>query len=134
MLQALSANVKVQAVSKFPYAVVVVESRAETEKCPLPLVEVAVPDLCGTGSFCMFSSRQGSSLVLHTCALCVAVTEIRAIPCYLLFLVIFSPGYLFDSKLCGAINVVEERDAIQRELDKPERWACENLVKFNKAK
>jgi len=39
-----------------------------------------------------------------------------------------------DTKLCGAVDVLEESDAIQRDLDRPERWACVNLMKFNKAK
>ncbi|GAB0184806.1 hypothetical protein GRJ2_000945900 [Grus japonensis] len=39
-----------------------------------------------------------------------------------------------NSKLCGAVNVLEGRDAIQRDLDRLERWACVNLMKFNKAK
>ncbi|PKU41233.1 rna-directed dna polymerase from mobile element jockey-like [Limosa lapponica baueri] len=39
-----------------------------------------------------------------------------------------------DNKLCGAVNMVEGRDAIQRDLDRLERWACANLMKFNKAK
>ncbi|GAB0203742.1 cAMP-dependent protein kinase inhibitor alpha [Grus japonensis] len=34
-------------------------------------------------------------------------------------------------KLCGVVNTLEGRDAIQRDL---ERWACENLMKFKKAK
>ncbi|GAB0204722.1 triadin [Grus japonensis] len=36
-----------------------------------------------------------------------------------------------DTKLCGVVNTLEGRDAIQREL---ERWACANCMKFNKAK
>ncbi|GAB0182870.1 cAMP-dependent protein kinase inhibitor alpha [Grus japonensis] len=36
-----------------------------------------------------------------------------------------------DIKLCGAEGALEERDAVQRDL---ERWAHANLMKFNKAK
>ncbi|GAB0190789.1 cAMP-dependent protein kinase inhibitor alpha [Grus japonensis] len=39
-----------------------------------------------------------------------------------------------DTKLCGVVNVLEGRDAIQRDLDRLERWAYVNLMKFNKAK
>jgi len=36
-----------------------------------------------------------------------------------------------DTKLCGVVDTLEGRDAIQRELI---RWACVNQMKFNKAK
>ena len=39
-----------------------------------------------------------------------------------------------DIKLCSTVNMLEGKDAIQRDLDRIERWACVNLVKFNKAK
>ncbi|KAK4827415.1 hypothetical protein QYF61_017845 [Mycteria americana] len=39
-----------------------------------------------------------------------------------------------DTNLCGVVNTLEERDAIQRNLDRLEKWACANLMKFNKAK
>ena len=39
-----------------------------------------------------------------------------------------------NTKLCGAVNMLEGRDAIQRDLDRLERWGRTNLMKFNKAK
>ncbi|KAJ7407267.1 rna-directed dna polymerase from mobile element jockey-like [Willisornis vidua] len=39
-----------------------------------------------------------------------------------------------DTKLCGAVNTLEGRDATQRDLDRLERWANANLIKFNQAK
>ncbi|PKU40853.1 rna-directed dna polymerase from mobile element jockey-like [Limosa lapponica baueri] len=39
-----------------------------------------------------------------------------------------------NTKLCGAVNTLEGRDAIQRDLGRLERWACANLMKFNQAK
>ncbi|XP_051625182.1 uncharacterized protein LOC127461412 [Manacus candei] len=39
-----------------------------------------------------------------------------------------------DTKTCGAVEMLEGRDAIQRDLDRLERWACANFTKFNKVK
>jgi len=39
-----------------------------------------------------------------------------------------------DTKLCGVVDALEGRDAIQRDLDRLERWACVNCMKFIKPK
>jgi len=39
-----------------------------------------------------------------------------------------------DTKLCGVVDMLEGRDDVQRDLDRLERWACLNLMKFNKDK
>ncbi|GAB0179838.1 cAMP-dependent protein kinase inhibitor alpha [Grus japonensis] len=35
-----------------------------------------------------------------------------------------------DTKLCGVVNTLERRDAIQRDLDRLQRWARANHMKF----
>ncbi|GAB0181381.1 mitochondrial enolase superfamily member 1 [Grus japonensis] len=39
-----------------------------------------------------------------------------------------------NTKLCGVVDTLEGRDAIQTDLDRLERWARANCMKFNKAK
>ena len=39
-----------------------------------------------------------------------------------------------DYNLCGVIDMSVGCDAVQRDLDKLDKWACVNLTKFNKAK
>ncbi|KAJ7399567.1 hypothetical protein BTVI_114009 [Pitangus sulphuratus] len=38
-----------------------------------------------------------------------------------------------DTKLCGAVNKLKGRDAIQRDLERLKRWACANLMKCKMA-
>ncbi|GAB0207476.1 mitochondrial enolase superfamily member 1 [Grus japonensis] len=42
--------------------------------------------------------------------------------------------FAIDTKLCGVVDMLEGREAIQRDLDRLKRWARVKLIKFNKAK
>ncbi|PKU41756.1 reverse hypothetical protein [Limosa lapponica baueri] len=45
--------------------------------------------------------------------------------------VLSSSNFANDTKLCGVVDTLEERDVIQRDMDQLERWAHANFMKYN---
>jgi len=45
-----------------------------------------------------------------------------------------SSSFTDDTEMSGVTDMLEGRNAIKRDLDSQEEWACENFLKFNKAK
>jgi len=39
-----------------------------------------------------------------------------------------------DKRLCSVIDILKGRDAIQRDLNRLERWTCANLMKISKVR
>ncbi|PKU37176.1 rna-directed dna polymerase from mobile element jockey-like [Limosa lapponica baueri] len=42
--------------------------------------------------------------------------------------------FVDDTKLCGAVDKLEGRDVIHRDLNRFTRWTCAKLMKFNQDK
>jgi len=43
-------------------------------------------------------------------------------------------GFANNTMLCRTVNMLEGSEAVQRHIDRLGRWACANLMRFNKAK